>query len=104
MEPVEVKAQDVRLPARAMEALNDGEPVAVTRYGRRALVLLSDEQFSLVEPLLEMLVKGATISPEMLMSEEDIELIRDFAEDREPAEPEEAQLEALIAAELGDGD
>lgn len=60
----------------------------------------SEEQFGLVEPMLELLQKGVSVSPEMLMTEEDVDLMRDLATDREPAEAEEAQLEALIAARL----
>lgn len=98
---VEVRSQNVRIPAEAAEALAEGTPVAVTRYGSPTHVMLSEEQFSLVEPLLEMLQKGAVVSPELLMSENDIELMNDLANDREPAEAEAAQLENLIAAEIG---
>lgn len=98
---VEVRSQDVRIPVEASEALAEGIPVAVTRYGRPTHVLLSEEQFALVEPMLEMLQKGVAVSPELLMSEGDIELMNDLADDREPAEAEAAQLEHLIATELG---
>lgn len=101
MSTVEVRAQDVRLPAEATEALADGVPVAVTRYGHRTAVVLSEEQFRLVEPVLELLMKGATVSAEMLMTEADIALMRDLADDRLPAEAEQAQLEALIREDLG---
>ena len=100
MDRVKVRSQDIRIPSEAVEALAEGMPVAVTRYGSPIHVLLSEEQFSLVEPLLEMLQKGAAVSPELLMSEGDIELMNDLANDREPAEAEAAQLENLIAAEL----
>jgi hypothetical protein len=100
MNRVKVRSQDVRIPAEATEALAEGVPVAVTRYGSPTHVLLSEEQFGLVEPLLEMLQKGAAVSPELLMSENDIELMSDLANDREPAEAEAAQLEQLIADEL----
>ena len=53
-----------------------------------------------IEHVLEMLQKGAAVSPELLMSENDIELMSDLANDREPAEAEAAQLEQLIADEL----
>lgn len=101
MNRVEVRSQDVRIPAEATEALAEGMAVAVTRYGSPTHVMLSEAQFSLVEPLLEMLQKGTTVSPEMLMSESDIELMNDLAGDREPAEAEAAQLDDLIEAELG---
>lgn len=100
--PLEIPAQDVRLPARATEALADDEPVVVTRYGRRTAALLSEHQFSLVEPLLELLAKGAKVSPELLMSTEDITLMRELDTDREPAEAEAVQIEALIAQQLSD--
>src|SRR4051794_12125332 len=101
MSPVEVKSQEVRLPAQASKALAEGVPVVVTRYGQRTVVLLSEEQYSLVEPLLELLTKGVTVSPELLMTEEDIALMGDLANDREPSEAEEAQLDTLIAEDLG---
>lgn len=101
MNRLEVRSQDVRIPAEVSEALAEGVPVAVTRYGSPTHVMLSEEQFSLVEPFLEMLQKGAIVSPEMLMSESDIELMNDLADDREPAEAEAAQLDHLIAAQLG---
>jgi PHD/YefM family antitoxin component YafN of YafNO toxin-antitoxin module len=100
IDTIEVRAQDIRLPAEAAEAVSEGTPVAVTRYGRRTLVLLSDREFSLVEPMLEMLKKGITVSPEMLMTRDDVELMRDLANDREPDEVERAELDELIAAEL----
>jgi hypothetical protein len=101
MSVVEVKAQDVRLPSEAVAALTNGHPVAVTRYGRRTVVLIDGEQFTLIEPILELLKQGVTLSPELLMTEEDTALMRDLSRDREPAEAEAAQLEALISEELG---
>jgi len=101
MSVIEVRAQEVRLPPEATKALEGGRAVAVTRYGHRAAVLISGEQFDLIEPVLELLNKGVTLSPEMLMTEEDVALMKDLAEDREPAEAEEAQLEELISEELG---
>jgi hypothetical protein len=97
----EVRAQDVRLPTEASEALADGRAVAVTRYGQRTVVLISGEQFDLIEPVLELLNKGVTLPPELLMTEEDIALIKDLSQDREAAEAEAAQLEELISEELG---
>lgn len=101
MSVIEVKAQDVRIPAEATEALAGGKAVAVTRYGRRTAVLIPDEQFSLIEPVLELLNKGTSVSPELLMTEEDIALMRELAQDREPADAEAAQLEELVSEELG---
>jgi PHD/YefM family antitoxin component YafN of YafNO toxin-antitoxin module len=102
VELFEVRAQEVHLPAQAIEALAAHRPVAVTRYGRRLHVVLSEEQFALVEPLLELLQEGAAVSPELLRSREDIELERALAEDREPAEAENAQVASLLA-ETGSG-
>jgi hypothetical protein len=97
VELVEVRAQEVRLPARAVEALAAHRPVAVTRYGRRLHVVLTEEQFARVEPLLELLEEGSTVSPELLRTKEDIVLERALAEDREPAEAENAQIASLLA-------
>ena len=71
---LEVPAQEVRLSAKIAEALSEQRPVAVNRYGKRLAVLLSDEQFALVAPLLELLHEGALVSPELLKTEEDFEL------------------------------
>ena len=100
IETLEIPSKEFRLPAEAIEALADGKPVAVTRYGQPVHVVLSQEQFAQVAPLLELLHEGDTVSPELLMSREDIDLMRDLAEDREPAEAEEEQI-AEIVAELG---
>jgi PHD/YefM family antitoxin component YafN of YafNO toxin-antitoxin module len=101
LETLEIPAQEVRLPAEAVEALTHGKPVAVTRYGQPVHVVLSQAQFAWVAPLLELLSEGANVSSELLMSNEDIELMRDLAEDREPAQAEEEQI-AEIAETLGD--
>jgi hypothetical protein len=69
----------------------------VTRYGRRQHVLLTNEQFELVAPLLELLEQGAAVSPELLMTSQDIELARDLAEDREPSAAENAQIDVLLS-------
>ena len=103
VELFEIRAQDVRLPARAVEALAAHRPVAVTRYGRRLHVVLTQEQFSLVEPLLELLQEGAAVSPELLRSSEDIELEQALGDDREPTEAENAQIASLLA-ETGSND
>jgi PHD/YefM family antitoxin component YafN of YafNO toxin-antitoxin module len=101
VETLEIPSQEVRLPAQAIEALAHGQPVAVTRYGRPVHVVLSQEQFAWVAPLLELLSEGANVSPELLMSKEDIELLHDLAEDREPAPAEEEQIAEIVEA-LGD--
>ena len=97
VELFEVPSQQVRLPARAIEALAAHRPVAVTRYGRRQHVVLTEEQFSLLEPLLELLQEGAAVSPELFRSREDIELEQALGEDREPTEAENAQIASLLA-------
>lgn len=97
MKLLEVRSQDVRLPARAVDALAEGMPVAVTRYGGQVHVVLPTDKFQLVEPLLELLEEGIAVSPEMLMTQEDIALTHDLAEDREPAPTEEAQIDLLLA-------
>jgi hypothetical protein len=97
VEVVEVPSQQVRFPARAIKALAAHRPVAVTRYGRRLHVVLTEEQFSLVEPLLELLQEGTAVSPELLRSTEDIELERALAEDRAVTEEENAQIASLLA-------
>ncbi len=69
--------------------------MAVTRYGQPIHVVLSQEQFALVAPLLELLEQGVAVAAELLMTEEDLALTRELAEDREPTEAEERQIEAL---------
>jgi PHD/YefM family antitoxin component YafN of YafNO toxin-antitoxin module len=97
VELFEVPSQEVRLPPRAVEALAAHRPVAVTRYGRRLHVVLTEEQFSLLEPLLELLQEGGALSPELLRSNEDLALERALGEDREPTEAENAQIASLLA-------
>jgi PHD/YefM family antitoxin component YafN of YafNO toxin-antitoxin module len=97
VEIVEIPAQEVRLSSRAVEALAANRPVAVTRYGRRSHVVLSAGQFELVEPLLELLEQGVAVPAEVLMTEDDLELERLLAEDREPSPGEEALIAELQA-------
>lgn len=97
VETVDVPAHEVRLSKRAASALLDGIPVSVTRYGRRSHIVLTIEQFELIEPLLELLDEGVRIPAELLLTEADIELERLLAEDREPSPGERA----LIAEVLG---
>ncbi|HYZ28053.1 MAG TPA: hypothetical protein VE570_03275 [Thermoleophilaceae bacterium] len=94
---LDVPAQEVRLPQEAVNALAAGRAVAVTRYGRRQHVVLSKEQFELVEPLLELLEEGASVSPELLMTKADIDLMTDLAEDREVTDAEAEHLDDLLA-------
>lgn len=95
---LEVPAQEVRLSAKIAEALSEQRPVAVNRYGKRLAVLLSDEQFALVAPLLELLHEGALVSPELLKTEEDFELERALAQDRVSTDGEDAQIAELLQA------
>ena len=96
MRVVELPATDVRLSASAAQALSTEVPVVVTRYGRRSHVVLSAEQFALIEPLLELLAEGAAVPAELLMSEDDLDLERALAEDREPSPGETALIDELV--------
>ncbi len=96
MNVLEVSAQEIRLPASAVKALDQHTVVAVTHYGRRRHVILSEEQFELISPLLELLAEDARVPFELLMSRDDALLERALAEDRDPSDGEEA----LIAAAL----
>ena len=96
MKIVEVAAKNVRLPGEALEALDERSIVAVTHYGRRRHVILAEDDFALVEPLLELLLEGAALPAEMLMTKEDIALERALAEDREPASGEDDLIEAVL--------
>lgn len=96
MQVVEVRSQEVRLPARALDALDQHGVVAVTHYGKRRHVVLSDDRFALVAPLLELLEQGASVPSELLMTKEDIALERALAEDREPSAAEEALIESVL--------
>lgn len=98
MDILEVAAQEVRLSAKIASALAERRPVAVNRYGRRLAVLLSEEQFDQVAPLLELLQEGAAVSPELLKTEDDLQLERALAEDRLPVDEEEAQIAELVRA------
>ncbi|SRR6266566_6440915 len=98
MNLLEVPAQELRLSAKIAAALAEQRPVAVNRYGKRLAVLLSEEQFTLVAPLLELLLEGARVSPELLKTEEDFELERALAQDRAPADGEDAQIGELLRA------
>lgn len=94
----EIGARELRLPERANDVLDRGGRVQVKRYGRPSRVVLSWEKFALIAPLLDLIEAGAAISPEALMSQADIELARDLAEDREPTEAEDAAIAAMVAA------
>jgi PHD/YefM family antitoxin component YafN of YafNO toxin-antitoxin module len=98
IEILEIPSKEFRLPTEAIEALSDGKPVAVTRYGQPVHVVLSQERFAQVAPLLELLTEGVTVSPELLMSKQDIELMQDLADDREPAKAEEEQIAEIVAS------
>jgi hypothetical protein len=98
---IAIKAEDLRLPAQARDALDDGARVLITRYGKPTSALLSYEAYSLVAPLLELIEEGATLSPEMLMTKDDIALARDLASDDEPTPAEEAMIETLLEQSAG---
>jgi hypothetical protein len=96
MEVIEVRSQEIRLPGRAVETLDRQGVVAVTHYGRRRHVVLTDERFSLVAPLLELLDEGAGVPAELLMTAGDIELERTLAQDREPTPAEDQLIETAL--------
>jgi hypothetical protein len=96
LDVLEVQAQEVRLSAKIADALAERRPVAVNRYGQRLAVLLSGEQFELVAPLLALLQDGALVSPELLKTDEDFELERALAQDRDPTAAEEDQIDELL--------
>ncbi len=97
VDAVEIPAQEVRLPEHAIEALARGRPVVITRYGRRQHVLLSEAQFALVEPLLDLLREGVAVSPELLLTEADLELEWELERDDEATDADDAQISALLA-------
>lgn len=97
MDVIEVRSQEVRLPSRAIEALERQGVVALTHYGRRRHVVLTEERFSLVAPLLELLEEGAGVPAELLMTTEDIALERALAEDRAPSPADEQLIEEALA-------
>jgi len=96
MDILEVPAEEVRLSAAIADALAQRRPVAVNRYGKRLAVLLSGEQFDLVAPLLSLLQDGAHVSPELLKTDEDLELERALADDRDPSDAEDEQIVELL--------
>lgn len=98
---LEIPAKEVRLPQEAAHALAQGRGVVITRYGKPVHVVLPEEQFESVAPLLEALNEGMAMSPEMLMTKDDIELMRDLADDRDVAEEEQQQISDLLAREQG---
>jgi hypothetical protein len=97
MTEIAIKAEDLRLPAEARDALEGGACVLITRYGKPTSALLKFETYALVAPLLELIQAGVVISPEMLMTIDDIELARDLADDTETTSAEAAMIEGLLA-------
>lgn len=96
MTEIAIKAEDLRLPSDARAALEDGARVLITRYGKPTGALLSYETYTLVAPLLELIEAGAVVSPELLMTTDDIELAQDLATDDESTEAEQALIEQLL--------
>ena len=62
MEILEFPARELRLPVEALDALGAGGVAAVTRYGRRRWYVLSDDQFALVAPVLELLLEQGELA------------------------------------------
>ena len=56
------------------------------------------ERFDQVAPLLELLQEGALVSPELLKTEEELELEHALAHDRLPTAAEDAQIAELLRA------
>jgi len=96
MTEIAIKAEELRLPAGAREALEDGARVLITRYGKPTSALMSYEVYVLVAPLLELIEAGAVVSPELLMTSDDIKLAQDLATDDESSEAEQAMIEQLL--------
>jgi hypothetical protein len=101
MAEIAIRAEDLRLPAEARGALEDGDRVLITRYGKPTSALLSYKAYSLVAPLLELLEEGVVVSPEMLMTKDDIALARDLSSDTETTPAEQAMIETLLQQSAG---
>jgi hypothetical protein len=101
MPEIAIRAEELRLPAEAREALEDGDRVLITRYGKPMSALLSYEAYSLVAPLLELIEEGAVVSPEMLMTKDDIALARELATDTQTTPAEQAMIETLLEQSAG---
>lgn len=101
---IDINAEEIRLPERARRALAHGSRVRISRYGHPAAYVLGGEQYALVAPLLDLMEAGVRVSPELLMSGEDIALARDLAEDRDTTPGEDAVIEELLAERDGDPD
>jgi PHD/YefM family antitoxin component YafN of YafNO toxin-antitoxin module len=93
---LDVPAQEVRLSAKIGDALAERRPVAVSRYGKRLAVILSEEQFDLIAPLLELLQEGAVVPPDLLKTAGDRQLERALAQDRGSTPEEDAQIAELL--------
>lgn len=102
MSEVAVTAEAFRFPAQANEALEQGDRVLITRYGKPTRAVLSYEAYQLVAPLLELIEAGATVSPEVLMSVDDVALSQDLAADDEVSDVEAAFIDELIDRDTTD--
>jgi hypothetical protein len=101
MNDIAIKAEEIRLSERARQALERGQRVLITRYGRPTGALLNWEKYSLVEPLLDLIEEGAIVSPEILITKEDIALARDLSQDDETTPAEEAMIEEMLVERDG---
>lgn len=97
MSEIAIKAEDLRLPSEAREALDGGGRVLITRYGKPTSALLNIATYEMMAPLLDLIEEGAVVSPEMLMTKDDIALARDLADDTGTTPAEEQQIEELLA-------
>jgi hypothetical protein len=94
---IDITAEEVRLPERVREALANGRRVCINRYGRPTAYLLGGDQYALVAPLLDLIDRGVHVSHELLMSDDDIALASDLAEDRETTPEEQAVIDEMLA-------
>ncbi len=99
MPEIAINAEHLRLPSAARDALEHGTRVLITRYGKPTGALLNWQTYNLVVPLLELLEEGVVVSPELLMTNDDIALIADLAADEQTTPAEEELIDALLAAE-----
>lgn len=93
-----VPSEDVRLSSQARAALDESGRLIVTRYGQPAGAYLTWDRYALIEPMLDLLEEGVVLSPELLMTKDDIALIADLGTDDEPTPAEDA----VMADMLGD--
>jgi len=75
MEDLVIQAREVRLPKAAREALEQGDSVVITRYGRPAMAAVAPEAFQAVRPIIERRRKGLPVCHTDLLNSDDIAVI-----------------------------